>query len=273
MASQATTRRVLTRVGPLHVRELGDGPPAFLWHSLFVDSSSWNRVERELADHRRLVLVDGPGHGKSGDPGHRYTQSDCAVAALEVLDTLGVTEPVDWVGNAWGGHVGIIAADESRPRLRSLTALGTPVHSYRPAERLRVALLAHAYRLLGPIRYLTDGVTEVQLSPSTRAEDPEAVALSNRCLRTADRHGLYNAIQSISLHREDLAARLPRLALPVMFATGRDHSGFTPDEAAMAIGLVEGGQLEVVENAAYLLPLEQPRRVINLLLDFWKSAT
>ena len=34
---------VSTRLGPLHVRTTGAGPTALLWHSLFVDSTTWAR--------------------------------------------------------------------------------------------------------------------------------------------------------------------------------------------------------------------------------------
>ena len=102
-----------TRVGRLRVTDTG-GPSAtaLLWHSLFVDERSWERMLRPLADRRRLVVVTGPGHGASGDPGRRYTLDECAAAAAEVLDARGVVEPVDWVGNAWGGHVGVRAERE-----------------------------------------------------------------------------------------------------------------------------------------------------------------
>ena len=52
-----------TRVGPLRVRTTGAGPTALLWHSLFVDSTTWDRLRPRLATDRRLVLVDGPNHG------------------------------------------------------------------------------------------------------------------------------------------------------------------------------------------------------------------
>ena len=82
-------RMVETRVGRLKVTVNGDrGPTALLWHSLFVDERSWNGMLPRLADRRRLVVVTGPGHGASTDPGRRYTLRECAEAALQVLDAL-----------------------------------------------------------------------------------------------------------------------------------------------------------------------------------------
>ena len=40
---------VETLLGALAVRVRGEGPVAVLWHSLFVDDSTWNRVEDDFA--------------------------------------------------------------------------------------------------------------------------------------------------------------------------------------------------------------------------------
>ena len=62
-----------TNVGSLAVRERGEGRPAVLWHSLFIDERSWERVEEDLSAERRLVLITGPGtrgECRSGPPLH-----------------------------------------------------------------------------------------------------------------------------------------------------------------------------------------------------------
>ena len=60
-----------TNVGSLAIQERGEGRPAVLRHSLFMDERSWERVEEDLSADRRLVLITGPGHGASADPGRR----------------------------------------------------------------------------------------------------------------------------------------------------------------------------------------------------------
>src|SRR3712207_3480558 len=72
--SRSTTtvvHEVPTRLGTLAVREYPAGGhgsrTALLWHSMFTDSRSWSRVAPELARHRRLLIVDGPGYGRSAE--------------------------------------------------------------------------------------------------------------------------------------------------------------------------------------------------------------
>ncbi len=263
---------ITTRVGPLHVRQVGSGPPAVLWHSLFVDSTSWRRVAPLLSAERRLILIDGPGHGASGDPGRRYTMRDCAEAAVAVLDALAIAEPVDWVGNAWGGHIGITLAAAHRERFRSLVAIGTPVAAYTAAEARRTRLLLSLYRLLGPVGFIRSAVAETLLAPATRERDPEAVDYVRAQIGGANRRRLRNAVVSISLGREDLTGRLPTIRVPTLFVTGADHGGFTPEQAYEAIALVPGGRCATVPDAAYLAPLEQPGEVARLVQAFWATA-
>ena len=260
---------VETQVGPLAVRVRGQGSTAVLWHSLFVDDRSWGRVENELATQRRLVIITGPGHGASGDPGRRYTLDDCAEASGTVLDTVGPKEPVDWLGNAWGGHVGLVFAAMWPERCRTLVTLGTPVQSLSLVERARTISLLVAYRLLGPAAFIRTGVVDVMLSARTRAQDPAAVALVEDSLIHADPGALRNAIVSISLWRPDLTQRLAEISVPSLFVTGSDHKGWTPQQAVAASKVLPRGSAAVVADASYLVPFEDPAATIQLVRQFW----
>lgn len=261
-----------TAVGRLKVTATGTGTTAVLWHSLFVDERSWQRLAAQLAQDRRLIMVTGPGHGESDDPGRRYDLLQCARAAEGVLDALGVAGPVDWVGNAWGGHVGIRFATAYPSRIRSLVTIGTPVQSLATAEQARTRFLLLVHRLLGPTGFLADAVVDTLLSARTRASDPEAVAIVRSSFVGADRGRLRNAVASISLHREDLAALLPGITVPTLMITGEQHSGWTPAQSAAAVATMPDGRAAVVADAAYLAPLEQPEAVLDLIRAFWTSA-
>src|SRR6476659_5654283 len=128
---------VSTDLGRLHVRRAGDGPPVVLWPSLFVDSRSWGPLFDELAGRHTVYAIDGPSHGRSESVPRDFTFEEVVTSAEQALDRLGLTEPVDWVGNAWGGHVGIRLA--TGPRLRTLTTIGTPIQGFTMGEKLTKA--------------------------------------------------------------------------------------------------------------------------------------
>ena len=180
MSPDANTHEAITvqtPVGRLHVQLIGAGPPAVLWHSLFVDSSTWCRVRDTLAEHRQLIIIDGPSHGQSEPVTVEFTESDCATAAVAVLDHLALSESVDWVGNAWGGHVGIAFAATEPGRCRSLIAIGTPVRALSGPERRKIALLSAIYRAVGPVPPLVRILREALLGKDA---DPQAYQIVGR---------------------------------------------------------------------------------------------
>lgn len=267
-----TERMMQTNVGRLRVDAPAAGdhrPTALLWHSLFVDERSWDRVIPDLSRERRLIIVTGPGHGKSGDPGHRYTLEDCAQAAGEILEALGVEDRVDWVGNAWGGHVGIVFAARHPDRMRTLVTAGTPVHPYTTAGRWSTRLLVALYRLVGPTRYITNAVIEALLSARTRADDAAAVDVVRDSFTRPDRTGMANAVVSISIRRPDLTPRLGAVGCPTLFITGTEHPDWSPEQMRAAAALLPQGATHVVQGAAYLVPLEAPAEFSRCVREFW----
>src|SRR6476659_10917834 len=123
-----STAEVPTRLGRLHVRSIGEGTPTILWSSMFVDSHTGDPVVPLLPSGRRYHLIDPPGLGASESLRAGSDIAEAADAATDLLDELGIRSPVDWVGNAFGGHVGFKLG--ARPGvLRRLVAISSPTQS------------------------------------------------------------------------------------------------------------------------------------------------
>jgi hypothetical protein len=130
-----------TLVGQLYVEERGAGAVLLCWPSLFCDSRTLQPIIDEFARDHRVIVIDGPGHGKSGSSGRRFSLADCADAAMRVLDAMNV-ERATWIGAAWGGQVGVFAAvlDDlpAAPLARAATL--RPARDCRGADRSECAV-------------------------------------------------------------------------------------------------------------------------------------
>src|SRR6478752_7293506 len=161
------SRGVPTRLGRLHVRTAGSGPATVLWPSMFVDGRTFDPL-LPLLPGRRLVVVDGPGLGASEPLRRRSTIAEAADAAQDLLTGpdaagLGLDGPVDWVGNAFGGHVGYELA--RRPGvLRSLAAVSAPTEPVPPALRRQIGLLGPLLRVLGPVGPVREAILSALLT-------------------------------------------------------------------------------------------------------------
>lgn len=268
------TRLVPTPLGRLRVRAVGHGAPVLLWHSMFVDATSWDRVVPALATDRRLLLVDGPSSGGS-DPLTRASDiAGCGEAAGALLDGLAdeLDGPVDWIGSAWGGHVGLQLAATQPGRLRRLVAISAPTDPIDAGLRRRLRVLLPLFRAVGARGPVRSAILETLLTDASRASDPAAVELVLGPLRRADREGMALAVETAIVNRTDLAWAAARIDLPVLFVTTDDRGEWTPERAReVAAGMADGR--EVTVSGSRVLPaVERPDALVAAVREFWAST-
>ena len=264
---------VSTCLGGLHVGQVGSGPPAVLWHSLWVDSRSWGPLVDALGAHRRVVAIDGPGYGRSS-PIHRdFTLDDCAKAAGEVLDQLSITERVDWVGNAWGGHVGITLAVSQPHRFRSLVTIAAPLTPVGRRQRwTQTYPLALLYRLTGPNRVITKALFDALLGANAIAAHPDRAAEIMRAFKDADRESIRRTIRFMHSWR-DLADKLPGVTVPTLLIAGDlADQHWQPADAQAAPTTMPNARAAAVTGAGHVGPLLLDTDLIaQTVTEFWQS--
>jgi pimeloyl-ACP methyl ester carboxylesterase len=262
-----TTRAVPTRLGALHVRIVGAGPTTVLWPSMFVDSHTWDLLLPELDDDRRYVLVDGPGLGRSA-PLRAVSDIDGAAdAAADLLAGLDVDGPVDWVGTAFGGHVGFTLA--ARPGLlRSLVAISAPAEPVPAALRRQIALLAPLLRVAGPVGPVRKAVVEAMLTDSAAA-DPDVLRIVLDSLARPSRRSMSLALRSFVVNRRDVTAELAAIAVPCLYVASDDRGDWAPADAERAAAVTPDARVVTIRGARTLVPLEQPEVLADELRGFW----
>lgn len=260
-----------TGLGRLHVTRSGAGTPMVLWHSLFLDSRSWCGFDEVLARDHDVIVIDGPSHGRSEPIARDFTFADCVTAAGEVLDALDVAEPVHWLGNAWGGHVGIQFAARHPTRVRTLTTIGTPAHALRTAERwTKVWPLVQLYRVVGPHPLLVTPLAEALVGREALDRTPDLAATVMSAFTGADRASMFRAMRSMMMRRPAMAEALAGLALPVLMIAGRDDiTGWRPADAEAIAAKMADAHVVSAAGSGHSTPLLVDRDTVEAALaDF-----
>ena len=264
------TSVVPTRLGRLHVRTIGEGVPTILWSSMFVDSHTWDQLVPLLPQDRRYVLVDPPGLGLSEPLRVVSDIAEAADAAADLLDELDVAGPVDWVGNAFGGHVGFKLA--IRPELlRSLVAISSPVEPVDAALRRQIKIMLPILKAAGPIGPVRKAIFDAMLTDASAAHEPIRRVVGDSLARPR-RRSMALAVRSFILNRYDVTAEIADICVPSLFVASDDRGDWSPEQAEVAAALTSRAEAVTIIGARTLVPLEQPESLAHHVRRFWATA-
>jgi len=127
-----------TRVGPVPVRVVGDGPPVLAVHGLLMDGRLWDGVVGRLSPHARVVVPDLPlgAHRRAVPDRSRLTPREVAGALVDVLDGLDIGSAV-LLGNDTGGALVQMAAAAYPERASGLVLAGCDAFEHFPPPLVR----------------------------------------------------------------------------------------------------------------------------------------
>ena len=258
-------RTVSGPAGEVSYLDVGQGPVTLFVHGVFTNALLWRNCLRRLADHRRCIAVDLPGHGRT-PPVEDASVDGLAAAVRTVITALDLTD-VHLVGNDTGGAVCqlVYAADPGRFASLALTNCDTegnfPPPLFRPAVFLaRLGLLNLLSPLVNTPRIARQGYRIGYRNPG--AVPPEVIrgftapVLGSRAGRRFMR-ALLSSMDSGQMARINPVLRECRIPTAIIWGTG--DALFAPRWAswlkdtipgATEVVQIDGGRLYFVDDRA-----------------------
>jgi pimeloyl-ACP methyl ester carboxylesterase len=252
----------------IHYEDEGSGSPVLLIHGHTMDRRIWDPVMPELlSGGLRVLRPDLRGHGRSTRPDFGYHVSHHAADMEAVIDDVGV-DSATVVGYSIGGGVALEMAVTMSDRLTGLVLM-SPVMPDRPFEAAFMDNLREVARVAR-----SEGIEAAMVGPwasnplfahsFSKAGVREAAMVINRDFPGAE----YLATQRDRVERDwTVPERLSEVAIPTSVIAGEHETpGFRAYAEEAAAG-IPGATLEFLEDCGHLLPLEEPDRVAQAIID------
>lgn len=266
---------VSTRLGRWYYEEHGkvrrEGDASIvLWPSFLTDGGMWDGQIRALADLGRVLVFDGPGHGKSDTP-PPFSLDDNARAVLDATDALGAKR-FAMAGLSWGGMIGMRLAVLAPERLTALALFDTSAAPESMRNRVQYRAMLSTFRRVGLPSWLAERrVIPLYFCAETIRARPE---LPRRFWNDAvgfSREGVYKSGKAI-FQREDFRGELGRVRVKTLVACGAEDRATPPARAAEIARGIPGAELVTIPGAGHLSAIEQPERVNAALVPFVRGA-
>jgi 2-succinyl-6-hydroxy-2,4-cyclohexadiene-1-carboxylate synthase len=253
------------------VRTRGAGPAVLLLHGFTGRGTSWGTHARALAKAFRVIVVDLPGHGRSGyaDPLRMTVErtADDLAAILARLDAA----PAHVMGYSLGARIALRLV-VSHPAAVARVVLESPSAGVADPDERAVRRATDDALAAGIER---DGigafVTAWERSPvfATQAALAPAVLTRQRAIRLSnDPRGLAASLRGAGQGAmEPLHDRLPGIEAPTLVIGGALDSVGRP-RAELVADRIPGARLELLAGVGHTPHLERPPAFRRLVLDF-----
>jgi pyruvate dehydrogenase E2 component (dihydrolipoamide acetyltransferase) len=243
----------------------GDAAPIVFIHGFGADLNGWMFTQPVLAETRRAVALDLPGHGGSTKEVGAGDAAALAAAVAAALAVLGI-DTAHLVGHSLGGAIAAVVAKQHPQGVASLTLIapaglgpeidGGFIDGFVRAQRRRemqevLTLLVHDPALVS--RQMVEDVLRYKRLDGVQA-----------ALETIARAWFPEGHQAVSIR-----AALADLQIPVQIICGRDDR-IIP--VAQAERLADRLPVHILDAAGHLPHMEKSGEVNRLIAGFINQA-
>jgi len=254
----------------------GAGPTLVLLHTLRTQLDLFEKVVPELAKSFTVYALDYPGHGYSGIPKARYDADFFARSVEGFLDALDLRD-LTLCGVSIGGTIALIAAGRRNPRVGRVIPLN-PYDYAKGHGMARSSLLGWIITMTSQVPLFGETVMRLRNFIIMKAvlqggvANPASIhpALLKEMYEVGNRHGHYQAFISLlrnSASWEVATTLYGKINLPVLLIWG-EQDWARSSEREHDRGLIPGAQVATVENGGHFLPLDRPRELCELIIQF-----
>ena len=246
----------------LHASVVGLGPRMVLLHGFTQNADCWGPFGRHLSPGRQLVLVDAPGHGRSG-----HDEAGLPAAAALVGELGG---HADYLGYSMGGRIALHLA-LARPELvRRLVLIGATAGIDGDDERRRRRQADEALAQSLQSQPLEAFLERWLAGPLFAGLPPSGSCLPQRLSNRPD--GLAASLRRCGTgNQEPLWDRLGALTMPVLVVAGQRDERFRALGERLVSCIGDNAHLAEVPGAGHAAHLERPLDTARVVLDFLGS--
>lgn len=238
----------------------------------------WDAQIETLSRHCRVIAVDLRGFGKNGRIGQgsdrgeqKITMEQFADDLADLLDELGLVEPIFLAGLSMGGYVAFQFVLKRPQRVRGLILSDTKAMGDAPETA--AARRETARRVLSEgSAVLVDAMIPRLFSAENVARRPELLAAIRRVMEQTDPETVAAASLGMA-ERPDVRPLLHRIECPTLVIVGSEDVISPVAEMREIARAIPKSKFVEISGSGHMTPMEKPDEFNAAVLDFLMPIT
>jgi 3-oxoadipate enol-lactonase len=252
--------------GTVNAVQSGEGPPLFLFHSLLSDRASFDAIVPELAKSFRVIVPELPGFGRS--PAVSGGLAVVADRMAEAVKDAARGEQAVVLGNGYGGFVALQMAIR-HPGIAGKFVFADCGAVFPEPGREAFRNMAAVSKAKG-LAAITDVAMRRLFAPEFQESHPELMADRRAAFLKTDPEVFRAACEALATL--DLRPELANVKVPVLVLVGEHDEATPPSMSHELAGLLPQAHLEIISGCAHVPQLQSPRRFLDLIGAFLRTA-
>ena len=247
-------------------KNIGKGSPILLLHSYWGNHTLFDNLVEKLSQKNKVVLIDLPGHGKSGPPLSDYTFDQYALIINEMILSLGISEKISIIGHSMGGYAALAFAAKYPEKISSLVLMHSPL---RPADIQSIKQREREAKFLlkGKRDLLLQVTIPSNFAPGNSEKMAKELVALNQSASEVSFDGALGAIHAIN-NRMDAIPMLQKTDYPVLIIIGKYDKVYRAEEQLSDAGQIPRAKVLLLEHSGHLGFWEEEELVLEKLVKF-----
>tara|TARA_B110000046_G_scaffold158079_1_gene169831 strand:+ start:119 stop:895 length:777 start_codon:yes stop_codon:yes gene_type:complete len=121
---------------PIHYTITGKGASLVLLHGFLLSATIWDELALKLSKKNNVIIIDLPGHGKSGCIAETHTMELMAEVVNFILEENNIDQ-ASFIGHSMGGYISLAFAEKYRSKINTLILLNSSTEEDDPERKIK----------------------------------------------------------------------------------------------------------------------------------------
>jgi pimeloyl-ACP methyl ester carboxylesterase len=252
------------KTSKIYYNDKGEGKTIVLLHGFTESMAIWDKFVRSLSKEFRVITIDLPGHGKSGNIAKVHTMELLADVVYQVLKACRVTKCL-MVGHSMGGYTTLAFAGKYPEMLSGMCIFHS--HCFADSEedrknRERTIKVVEQDKF-GFVTAFINGLFPAEVQKKFAVE----IGILIRRANTMNKEGVTAAIEGMKA-RKDQTQLLKTTKLPVLFILGLKDSKAPLPRLWEMISLPVHSEALILRDTGHMGYIENPKETLAAIRCF-----